>query len=787
MPIPASAPYAGLGSACARALLSLTIGFNWATWAHASDSLELRTSERLVERITSTQGQALPSFLQATRVTGQTEAQTTLEGHATLRRAGLVISAEEMRYDQLTDTAQAQGQVRINRAGNVYEGRKLELRVDAFEGVFENPSYHFLRQDAHGQASRIDFLDDQRAVIHDATFTTCKRTPGDNWMPDWLLRATSLELDNAANEGIAKGVVLRFKGLPILPVPYLSFPLSDERKSGLLPPNIGLDNVNGFEFTQPYYWNIAPNRDATITPTVMTKRGMNLSTEFRYLEADYLGNARLNFMPSDQLRERNRWGLNLQHQGHLASNWTDHGMALSLNINRVSDNNYWRDFTTTSLGGTPLLTERLLNSNLNLAWSKNDFANTVLVQRWQTLQDVTAPIVPPYNRVPQLHTRYEQANWRGVDLSLDADLTRFVSNANLTRQTNGERLYALLQVSRPWLMPSGYITPKLQLHATSYQLDSPLANNALQVNRVLPTISIDSALVFERDAFWFGRAMQQTLEPRAFFVSTPYRNQQYLPNYDSGAYDFNMATIYTENAFAGNDRISDGSQLTLGVTSRFLEADTGTEALRLSLAQRLRFRNAQVTLPGTLPALSGLSDLLLGASVRANPRWRFDSTVQISPNTQQSVRSNLVARYNPGNFKTVSAAYRFQRGLSEQVDVGWQWPVANLWGSADQVGTRSGDGQWYSVGRLNYSMKDRQFVDTIVGFEYDAGCWLGRVVMQRSQTSSVTATQSIMFQLEFVGFTRLGVNPLQSLRSNIPNYQSLRAPTSTASRFSNYD
>lgn len=783
----ASAPYAGLGCGCVRAMLCLTLGLHLATWAHASDALELRTSERLAEGISQAQRQASPSFLQADRVTGQTDVQTSLQGHATLRKSGLLIRADQLHYDQITDTAQALGQVHINRDGNVYEGHKLELKVDAFEGFFESPSYRFLRQNAHGQASRVDFLDEQRAVIHNATFTTCKRTPGDNWMPDWLLRAKSIEMDNAANEGIAKGALLSFKGLPILPVPYLSFPLSDERKSGLLPPSIGLDNVNGFEFTQPYYWNIAPNRDATFTPTVMTKRGANLGTEFRYLEADYAGKARLNWMPSDKLRDQNRWALNLTHQGHLASNWTDKGMSLGLTINRVSDDNYWRDFSASNVASTPELTQRVLNSSMTMAWRNSGFASNFLLQKWQTLQDVTAPIIPPYDRVPQLHTRYEISNWAGVDWSLDADLTRFAAERSLTKQANGERLYTLIKASRPWLMPGGFITPKLQLHATSYQLDTPLSNGAMQANRVLPTFSIDSALVFERDTFWLGRAMQQTLEPRAFFVSTPYRKQQHLPNYDSGAFDFSMATIYTENAFAGNDRISDGSQLTLGVTSRFLEADSGAEALRLSLAQRLRFQDAQVALPGALPASNGLSDLLLGASVRGQPHWRFDSIVQISPNTRRSVRSNIVARYNPGNFKTISAAYRFQRDLSEQVDVGWQWPLADLWGSSGQTDMRSTDGQWYSVGRLNYSMKDRQFVDTILGFEYDAGCWLGRVVMQRSQTSTVTATQSIMFQLEFVGFTRLGVNPLQSLRANIPNYQSLHPPASPASRFSNYD
>lgn len=263
-----------------------------------------------------------------------------------------------------------------------------------------------------------------------------------------------------------------------------------------------------------------------------------------------------------------------------------------------------------------------------------------------------------------------------------------------------------------------------------------------------------------------------------------------LPNYDSGANDFNLATIYSENAFVGNDRISDSNLLTFGVTSRFLDPASGVEAARFGIAQRLRFQDQNVTLPGGTSVVDRISDVLLGGSIHWDPRWSFDGTVQFNPHTEQSVRSTLSANYSPGSYRTVSAAYRFQRDLSEQIDLGWQWPVNDLWGDRGQdkgVGQGQGDGRWYSVGRLNYSMTEGKLVDSVLGFEYDAGCWLGRIVWERLQTSSVTATQRIMFQLEFVGFSRLGVNPLKSLKDNIPGYQNLREPTGTPSRFSHYD
>jgi LPS-assembly protein len=378
----------------------------------------------------------------------------------------------------------------------------------------------------------------------------------------------------------------------------------------------------------------------------------------------------------------------------------------------------------------------------------------------------------------------------GFNYAVNADYTRFQSDPTRTLQANGQRSFALLQASYPMTAGGGFLTPKVQLHASQYQFETALANGDTSANRVVPTFSLDSGLVFERDTRLFGRNLRQTLEPRAFYVNTPYRDQSLLPNYDSGANDFNLATIYTENAFVGNDRISDSNLLTLGVTSRFLDPATGAEAARLGVAQRLRFQDQNVTLPGDLPAQDRVSDLLLGGSINWDPRWSFDGTVQFNPTTEQSVRTTLGARYNPGPYRTLTAAYRYQRDSSEQVDFGWQWPLNDLWGDKGQTlapGQGQGQGRWYSVGRLNYSMNERKLVNALLGFEYDADCWLGRIVLEQLQTSSITATQRIMFQLEFVGFTRLGVNPLKSLKDNIPGYQILRESGDLPSRFSNYD
>lgn len=758
--------------------------------APAADALVLQMSPALGEALTTQQRREAPVFLQGDRITGRADLDTVVEGDAVMRKADTVIRADRLEYDQPTDQARAVGNVRINRAGNLYEGPLLELKVERFEGFFQQPVYHFANSDAHGEAARAEFQDENHTVVYDATYTTCRRLPGPSWMPDWVLRAASISLDNVEEVGVADGAYLYFKEVPILPVPAISFPLTEKRKSGLLPMTFGFDNISGTTLAMPYYWNIAPNRDATITPTVMTARGVDMGVTYRYLEPGYNGRLVADSMPGDKLRDLDRWGLAWTHNANLDLGLPNVGpVALALNINRVSDDNYWRDFTSSE----PYLTQRLLPGDVQANWNSGAVSGTVHVLKWQVLQDATSPITPPYDRVPQLTVHTGQSNFNGFDWSVDGDFTQFEADPLLTGQPNAQRGFGMLQVSRPWLAPQGFITPKLQLHAAAYQFDAQLADGSQTATSVVPTFSLDSGLVFERDSTWLGRSYVQTLEPRAFYVYTPYHDQSILPNYDTGVADFNFASIYSENAFVGHDKISDNNLLTLGLTTRFLDPDSGGQYARFGIAQRLRFDQQLVTLnSATAPAQVGLSDVLVGAEVNLNERWVLDSTTQYNPLTDQSVRATVGARYNPSDYRVVNAAYRFQRDVSEQIDVSWQWPVNDLWGDRGQnlgAGRGQGDGRYYALGRMNYSLDQAKMVDTLLGVEYDAGCWLARVVFARTQTSTSTAVERWIFQLEFVGFTRLGTaDPRATLQQNISRYQNLRDTGSTgSSRFSNYE
>lgn len=754
--------------------------------------LVLQPSLLLQEKIPPTLRQQMPIFVSGDHASGEINLNTKVGGDATLRRADTMIRADRLDYNQPEDLARAQGHVHLNRDGNVYEGPALQLKVDAFEGFFTSPNYRFLNS-GYGHASRIDFIDDTHSVAHNATYTTCQRQPGPNWMPAWIFKATTLQFDTDDEMGKAQGAQLRFKDVPILPFPNMSFPLTDKRMSGLLPPTVGVSSVNGVEVIQPYYWDIAPNRDATLYPDLMSRRGLNLGAEFRYLEVPYRGQVTANYMPSDALRDRGRWSYASTDSGTIATGIPGIGnLGFNLNLNRVSDDDYAIDFPH----ALPSLIQQVLPNDASLSWSQGHLSMALRTLKWQTLQEPGSPITPPYDRMPELTGTYSRLDVGGFDFSLTGDSTHFSADQSLELQPNAVRSYALGQVSYPLLAPGWFVIPKMMLNATSYAFDGPLANGATSASRNVPTFSLDSGLVFQREASFFGRSFTQTLEPRAFYVYTPYRDQSLLPNYDSALNDVNLATVFTENAFSGYDRISDANLMTLGLSSRLLDPGTGAQVAKLGVAQQWRFKPQQVTLPGGSSIPAGLSDLLVGATINWTPQWSLDLEGQTNIRPNQPLSESIGTHYHPSPYRVVNASYTqytdpiTPSNSTRQWDLSWQWPINDLWGDKGQdlgPGRGQGEGRWYSVGRLNYSMVDHQLVNTVLGFEYDAGCWIGRVLLEQLTTSTLTSNKSIQFQLEFVGFSRLGSNPTQTLRLNIPGYDYLRQQTTLPSRFSNYD
>jgi LPS-assembly protein len=736
----------------------------------------------------------LPIILRAQNIRARPDLEAVAEGAVEFRRGGMTISADRLSYDEGEDLANASGHVRIEREGAVYSGPELQLHVQRFDGYFLSPEFYFTQIGAGGHADRINFIDSSRANAVNAIYTSCPRDGSGD--PDWVLETRRVRLDFDTNTGVAEGAVLRFLGAPILALPSLSFPLNDERKSGWLPPSINLDSRSGFEFSEPFYWNIAPNRDATLTPRIITRRGAGMDAEFRYLEPGFNGNLNVTALPNDQVADRSRGSLQWTHEGTLGA-----GLRYSADVTRVSDNGWWKDFPDAGRGLTPrLLSGRAaVEQTLGSGDSNGNGLVYARVQDWQVLQGSDLLVTPPYQRSPQVGIRFGGLAGGGMEFTLESEINRFTvpdGDPDPNRLT-GTRWHALGSLSRPWRDDGMWVIPKLSFNAASYSTDLAFGDGRRSASRVIPTFSVDAGLEFERQTQFFGRSLRQTLEPRLLYVNTPYHAQSGLPNFDAAAKDFNIASIYSENNFSGVDRVSDAHQLTTGVITRLVDGDTGAEALRLGLVQRYLFRDQLETAnpdgtPDGPPLTQRFSDLLLLGSSNVLPSWTLDGTMQYSPDVSRPVRSIMGVRYSPGPFRTVSATYRFTRGLSEQMEIGWQWPLrlsssptpasraaeagqSGMGAAAVRNGGSSGcGGAWYAVGRVNYSMKDSRVTDSILGTEYDAGCWIGRIVAERLSTGTSEATTRLLLQLELVGLSRIGSNPLKVLKDNIPGYRLLR-------------
>ncbi len=728
-----------------------------------------------------------PLYLRADQLSGQPDAELRAEGRVELRHGGVVLRADQLRYDQAEDLAVAQGKVRITFEGSSFSGPEVQLKVQRMEGFVTAPEYHLAMTGAGGRADRIDILGPATSRVINGNYTSCRREGAEN--PDWVLSARQLDLDTDAGVGIAEGAVLRFLDVPILSLPRLSFPLSDQRKSGWLPPDLDFTSGSGVELSAPYYWNIAPNRDATIAPALSTRRGFAVEGEFRYLEPGFSGRLNLDLLPYDQVYEDTRYWLTFDHLGRFGD-----GVRYGAQVERVSDNDWWNDFPRRHTALTPRLLPLLV-------LAEKDFGSPALgaelyarTQRWQVLQ---APNImeAPFDRAAQFGLRSTGNLLAGAQYAFETEANHFVlpdnagySSANTP--SNGSRLHLQGWINRPFRQPGWWVTPSLLFNAASYYTDEAMPDGRTSASRVIPTFSLGAGTELERPAEWLGRSLRQTLEPRLLYVNTPYVDQSNYPNFDSAVKDYSFASIFSENVFSGIDRVSDTNALTAGVTTRLLDASSGVELLQLGIVQRYLFNDQLVTESG-VPENRGFSDVLLRGSTRALQPFNLQGYLRYSPSVDRVVRTILGAQYAPGPFRTLNLAYRYARDISSQYEASWQWPLYQSGGTPQRKewsgSANSCGGAWYTVGRVVYSTTDDRVTDSVLGVEYDAGCWIARMAVSRWSTGVSEASTQVLLQLELVGLSRLGSNAINVMRDNIPGYQLLRDRRSATPASAFYD
>ena len=693
--------------------------------------------------------QRFPIFLDADELQGRQERDIEGRGNVRLRTRGKSVAADWLYYDQGKDEVEATGNVHIELRGDIFDGSRLKLNVETDRGFMQHPKFRLKEQNARGGAHEIFFEGTNRYRAERANYTTCG--PGQD---DWFIRADNLDIDKNTDIGAARDASVVFLGTPILYTPWIDFSLSRARKSGFLSPTIATSGKSGAEFSIPYYWNISPDRDATITPHLLVKRGLLLGGEYRYLEPTYQGEVHVETLPNDRVFGATRHAAFVKH----IQSWGPWGIALDLQ--KVSDDSYFRDLSTQvqSTSQTFLPRQGIVSRGGTLG-SNGFWAFTGMLQRWQTLQDPRAPITPPYERLPQLSLTTNSYDLLGADASFTGDYVDF----RHPTLVSGRRTVAYPSITIPLQTEYAYFTPKLGVHYTRYDLDSS-TTKLPSASRVVPIASAESGLIFERDTAINGRGYLQTLEPKLYYVYIPTRNQDNLPVFDSGVSDINFATIFAENQFSGSDRINDANQLTLGASSRLLDPKTGVEQLRVELAQRYYFKGQEVTLPGTPARTRTSSDVLAALSGRVAPHVIAEFGLQYNDDSSQTQKFALGARYQPELGKVLNAGYRYINGVLENFDVSTQWPIGR---------------GWSGVARMNYSLTDRRLAEGLAGIEYDGGCWVLRVVGTSISVGTGDTSNSIYMQLELNGVAKVGANPLDALRQNIAGYTKINEPQSS--------
>jgi LPS-assembly protein len=691
--------------------------------------------------------QSEPTTVDARKIEGVGDLEVSASGAAEIRRDDVSIFGDYLRYNREFGELDGRGGVRLQSGADRFFGPEVQYNMLEDTGTIDAPRFLLdgLRP-ARGEAERLEFLGKNHYRLLKARYTTCE--PGHD---DWFLEASQLDLNYDTDEGKAEHPRLRFFDHTILAFPYASFPLENQRHSGFLAPYYSQTTTRGLEVGIPYYWNIAPERDATFTPVWMARRGEQLKSDFRYLGRPYLGEFKYEYLPHDPVFGATRTGLSWQHSQTFRP-----GLTGQVDYNKVSDDRYFVDFATqvkqVSVGNLPQ--DAFITRTGGLPGAGN-YSTQVRVQKFQTLQDPLAPIVPPYHRVPQLIASATYNDVAGkFDTALPGEYVRFVHPT----MVEGSRVSFGPTLAAPRIAPGWYVTPKTGLRYASYSLEhvDPTTGQTAGPGMTIPWASLDSGLVFDRSARWFGQSLTQTLEPRFFYVYVPYHNQDQIPLFDTTLADFNYPQLFTENRFVGGDRFGDANQATLAITTRFLQND-GQERLRATLGQRFYFEEERVPLtPGGPLRLSNKSDVLASIGGRASQSTSFDATTQYNPYGGGAERYSVAMRYAPAVAKVFNASYRFQRDLLRQIDLSGQWPVA---------------AGWYGVGRYNYSFLDRRLLEGLAGAEYNAGCWVFRFVVQRIQAAAQVASTALIFQLEFTGVGQIGTaEAVQLLRRDVPGY-----------------
>ncbi len=768
-----------------------------------------------------------------------TDENIVVQDNVRLTRGDQFLGTDKLSYNQESGKYTAEGHVRYQDSSMRMVAEHAEGDQNADKHRIDDVEYQLTSRRGNGGAERID-LDGAKGSLHSSTYSTC--APNQRV---WELRARRIDLDTAEGMGVARNATLRVGKIPVLYMPWFMFPIDDRRRTGLLYPNIGMSGKNGFDWRQPIYLNLAPNYDATLFPRYMSKRGVALGGEFRWLYENGSGEVsgtwmprddlprndperytdyrrddpqgRLFPIPADRLPKNNRGEFALKATHRLDGAW-----YAGANLAWVSDKYYLQDFSNSLYGQS----EISLRSEVGLYGRGRYWDASVIADHNQLADFTLTERSLAYDRLPRATFHWAQPWNRWVETGVDSEAVRF-QHADIkftpgdpaappglrTEMPGGSRFDIKPYISLPLEGAAWFIRPKLAYRYTAYELEGGLARqiatdrarayNASQgiggdpteaqirgfydksPSRSLPITSIDAGMYFDRHTQIRGESYLHTLEPRVFYLRAPYRDQAGMPLFDTNPMSFSWGALFRDNRYSGADRQTDANQLTTALTTRLISEDDGRERLAASIGQIQYFDDIRVVAGAEQPIKQGKSAWVADVSVSPSDRWTINATYQWDPRLRSEDVASLRARYLFGNNGVVNLAYRYRRNLGVAPDADRE--LRDQYEQADFSFLYPINDNWSVVGRYYYSIKDKRPLEQIAGVQWESCCLAVRAIARRYQRNrSEDLNSSFQVEFELKGLGSAGQNTERVLRRAILGYNRddlyLAPPSPTVSR-----
>ncbi|MCB1772387.1 MAG: LPS-assembly protein LptD [Gammaproteobacteria bacterium] len=725
-----------------RRAADIDAGIDWASCA-----LPMATPTHAGDLPSREEAARLPVIVDADSMVAASASEVVeFAGNVDVTHGGLSLQADTLKLNRLTREVDASGGVTAVQPDLRIAGSAAHYQLDSRTGRLDDVEYRVPAMRARGTAQSVELLGGGQSRYQDISYTTCR--PGNS---DWLLTASSLELDRDEGLGTAEDAKLTFKGVPILYVPTMTYPIDDRRRSGFLLPSVGYNDSNGLDVSVPYYFNLAENYDFTFEPRLLTRRGLLLGGEFRYLTETSSGELTAELLPDDADYNGDnevRGAVGLQH--HTRFGERSRG---DIRFGYVSDRDYLSD-----LGANLVATSTThIEQAGELIHRAETWSLTGRVQQYQTIDAAIARTDRPYARLPQVKLDlYDERGIGGTAYHLQAEYVNFHRDDSV----RGHRIDLFPAISLPLRNSWGFVIPKAGARYTAYDLTDQVAGQDSSPSTASAMFSLDSGMVFERTAGYFGTDSVQTLEPRLYYLHVPHSNQGDQPIFDTAEQDFSFDRLFRENRFSGADRFGDANQLTLALTSRYLSTQSGEELLRGSIGQILYFDDLEVTLPGQAAERDSSSPVVAELSGRISTGWRATAAIEWDPHTggKGNIDQSLAqVSYRGPDGRAFNAAYRMRDNEIEQTDIAGVWPVSE---------------SLSVVGRYNHSLRDDRLLEAVAGFEYRSCCWRFRSLLH-SYTNGTDDDQNlgVLFQLELNGLGRLGDDVESVLERSIYAYR----------------